>query len=120
MKNLILAGALTAMYFGGFAQDTTMQKKSDYQQNQGTQQHKSDKACAFTLKNGKVMKMENGKSVPLDKTMTLANGNTIMTDGTVKMKDGTTMKLTEGQCLNMSGKMIKNTEMKENKPMGTK
>jgi hypothetical protein len=62
---------------------------------------------SVTMMDGKMMTMMQGKSMPMTKTMTMTNGTMVMTDGTVKMKGGKTMMLKEGQCVMMSGKMMK-------------
>jgi len=49
--------------------------------------------------------MKGGKMMPMTADMTMADGTVCTTDGTCKMKGGTTMKMKEGQCMMMSGKM---------------
>ncbi|WP_336069406.1 DUF6799 domain-containing protein [Mesoflavibacter sp. CH_XMU1404-2] len=44
---------------------------------------------------------------PLKKELKLHNGTIVQTDGTYTTEDGKTMKLEDGQCLGMSGKLYK-------------
>jgi len=134
MKKLILVCAFTAIYFGSFAQkDSTRnktnygidnkndnQKKSTYKQDQ--KNDNTNKNCAMTMTNGKMMMVVDGKTVIMDKEMTTKNGTVVMMDGTVKMKGGKTMKMKEGDCMDMSGKMImvKNNQIKETSKNETK
>ena len=66
-----------------------------------------------TMKDGKMMMMQGGKMTPMTKDMTMSDGSMCMTDGTCKMKDGTTMKMKEGQCMMMDGKMTTMDAMKK-------
>ncbi|MBI3534816.1 MAG: hypothetical protein HY072_04945, partial [Deltaproteobacteria bacterium] len=58
------------------------QQDQDMNRNQGQKKSTSqnpredspNKECTVQMTNGKVMKMQNGKSVALDQTMTLSNG----------------------------------------------
>jgi len=59
------------------------------------------------MKDGKVMMMKAGKSMPLDKEITLTNGSKVTVDGTVTMKDGTKMTMKEGDMITMDGAMMK-------------
>lgn len=141
MKKIILAGAMSILGLGLFAQTDSMtpktgmgmdKKHDDNQKREANKAYNKDKTeykpnqtmnmkegeCTFKLVNGKVMKMMDGKTVALDKTMTTKNGTTVMTDGTMKTKEGKTMKMKEGECMDMSGKMIeaKNTTPVEKEP----
>lgn len=59
------------------------------------------------MKDGKVMMMKEGKSMPLDKEITLTNGSKVAVDGTVTMRDGTKMTMKEGDMMTMDGAMMK-------------
>ena len=59
------------------------------------------------MKDGKVMMIMEGKSMPADKELTLSNGAKVSVDGTVTMKDGTKMMMKEGDMMSMAGEMIK-------------
>jgi hypothetical protein len=59
------------------------------------------------MKDGKVMMIMQGKSMPLDKELTLTNGSKVTVDGTVTMKDGTKTMMKEGDMMSMDGEMIK-------------
>lgn len=71
-----------------------------------TTTHKSSmqmKDCVTMMKDGKMMSMMNGRTMPMDKKMTMKNGATVMTDGTVKWKNGKTTMLKDGDCVYMDG-----------------
>jgi len=78
--------------------------------------HSKIKDC-YTMQDGKMMEMKDGKAMPMEKEMTMKNGTKCMTNGECIMKDGTTVKLKEGECIDMSGKMDKcsmmNKDMKK-------
>jgi hypothetical protein len=59
------------------------------------------------MKDGKVMMIMQGKSMPLDKELTLGNGTKVTVDGNVMMKDGTKTMMKEGDMMSMDGEMIK-------------
>ena len=62
------------------------------------------KDCCM-MKDGKMMCMKAGKTMPMKKSMTMKNGTKCMINGECKMKDGKVMKMKEGECMDMSGKM---------------
>ncbi len=64
------------------------------------------KDCCM-MKDGKMMCMKDGKSMPMDKDMTMKNGTKCMTNGECVMKNGKTMKMKEGECMDMDGNMDK-------------
>ena len=64
------------------------------------------------MKDGKVMMVMQGKSMPADKELTLGNGTKVTVDGNVTMKDGTKMMMKEGDMMTMDGEMMKH-DMKE-------
>ena len=68
------------------------------------------KDCCM-MKDGKMMVMKNGKTMPMEKDMVMKNGTTCMTNGECTMKDGTKMMMKNGDCMEMSGKMC--TDKKE-------
>ncbi len=59
------------------------------------------------MKDGKVMMIKDGKSMPADKELTLSNGTKVTVDGSVTMKDGTKTMMKEGDMMSMDGEMIK-------------
>jgi hypothetical protein len=73
------------------------------------------KDCCM-MKDGKMMCVKDGKTMPMDKDMTMKNGTKCMTNGDCIMKDGKKMKMKEGECMDMGGKISKcdmmGTEMK--------
>ncbi len=74
------------------------------------------KDCCM-MKDGKMMVMIDGKTMPMDKEMTMKNGTICMPNGEYTMKDGTKMMMKNGDCMEMSGKMCMD---KINKTMKTK
>ena len=65
------------------------------------------KDCCM-MKDGKMMVMKNGKTMPMEKDMVMTNGTTCMTNGECIMKDGKKMQMKNGDCMEMSGKMCTN------------
>lgn len=82
-----------------FAQDKTHHKGKMTEHKMGKMQD-----CVM-MEDGKMMTMKDGSTMVMDKDMTMKNGTVVMTDGTVKMKNGKTMKLQNGECVYMNGKM---------------
>jgi|GEM_PF-663127 len=64
------------------------------------------KDCCM-MKNGKMMCKMDGKTMPMDKDMMMKNGNKCMSNGECLMKDGKKVKLKEGECMDMNGKIEK-------------
>ena len=59
------------------------------------------------MKDGKVMMIMQGKSMPTDKELTLSNGVKVTVDGTVTMQDGKKTMMKNGDMLGMDGEMVK-------------
>jgi RNase P/RNase MRP subunit p29 len=59
------------------------------------------------MKDGKVMMIKEGKSMPMDKEIALSDGTKVTVDGAVTMKDGKKMMMKEGEMMSMDGEMIK-------------
>lgn len=95
MKNLILLFTALTISLGVFSQGTKMADKPM-------------KDCCM-MKDGKMMCMKGGKTMAMDKDMTMKDGTTVMKDGTVKMKGGKTMKMKNGESIDMDGKMSEMT-----------
>ncbi len=75
-------------------------------------QTKSPAAGSCCVMNGgKMMVMENGTCKPLDHKMTMKNGTTCSPDGQCIKRNGKKVKMKEGQCMNMKGK-VKSCNMK--------
>jgi hypothetical protein len=109
MKKIIL-GCILFMSLGSIAQTQSSEHKNGQED-----QNKKKGPCAFTMTNGKMMMVVNGKTVVMDKETTTKNGTIVQTDGTVKTKDKT-VKMKNGDCMDMSGKIIwvKNEQINEN------
>jgi len=58
------------------------------------------------MKDGKMIMTKNGKTMPMDAEIRLDNGTSVKTDGTCVDKNGSTMRLKNGESINMAGKMI--------------
>lgn len=71
---------------------------------QTAKKHAMMKDCCM-MKDGKMMVMKNGKTMPMEKDMVMKNGTTCMTNGECIKKDGTKMMMKNGDCMKMSGKM---------------
>ncbi len=69
------------------------------------------------MKDGKMMVMKNGETMPMEKDMTMKNGTKCMTTGECTMKNGKKMMMKEGDCMEMSGKMGKCSMMNKTKNM---
>ncbi len=70
----------------------------------------------LVLKDGVVMTVRDGKTIPLEKDVTFENGTTVMLDGRVITKDGKITKMDETDMVMMNGKMKKIPQM----PVGPK
>lgn len=57
------------------------------------------------MKNGTMMTIQNGESVPMSNDMTLENGDKVMMNGDVIHKDGSKTKMQEGTMINQNGTM---------------
>jgi hypothetical protein len=57
------------------------------------------------MKDGKMMEVKDGKTMPMDKEMTMSDGTKVMEDGTVMTKDGKKMMMKDGEHMSMDGKM---------------
>lgn len=95
MKKMILVcflfGALTSV------------AQSSHEENSTTSNRRN---CAFTMADGKMMMVVDGKRVIMDKEMKTKDGVTVMVDGTVKSSNGKSVKMKNGDCMDMTGKMI--------------
>jgi len=93
MKNLILLIVAFTISVGAYSQESKMDQKKM-------------KDCCM-MKDGKMMCMKGGKTMPMTMDMTMKNGTMVMKDGKVKMKDGKTMMMKNGDAVDMDGKMMK-------------
>lgn len=65
------------------------------------------KKDGFRMHDGKIYATVGGSENVLKEDTTLANGTKVSTKGEVLAKDGTSMKLSEGQKLDMAGMLVK-------------
>ncbi|MGB4775244.1 MAG: DUF6799 domain-containing protein [Daejeonella sp.] len=66
------------------------------------------------MEKDKMMVIKDGKTTLMEETLTLNNGTKVKTDGTVELADGKTFKLTDGDHMDMDGKL---TLHKKKNPM---
>ena len=57
------------------------------------------------MKDGKMMCVKDGKTMPMEKDMTMKDGTKCMVNGACITKDGKKMQMKDGQCMDMNGKM---------------
>ncbi|WP_397362644.1 DUF6799 domain-containing protein [Olleya sp. R77988] len=72
--------------------------------------NKLEDANYVILLDSKVFEYTADGVVPLKSDLTLNNGTVVKTDGTYATSDGKSMRLEDGQCLGMSGKLYKDQE----------
>lgn len=121
MKKLIIVGMLLSAQMISFGQTDTTQNKKGYKDTEKMYEDKPEKEigkqkpqptdtlqkdCAITMINGKVMVTTDGKTVAMTNETRTANGNIVMVDGTVKLTDGNTFQMENGDCIDISGKMV--------------
>ncbi|MGL2964430.1 DUF6799 domain-containing protein [Flavobacterium sp. RSB2_4_14] len=95
--NRFTSGLVTIMVFAFFMTTT-----SSYSQ---TQTKATSSTTCYTMKEGKMMCLKDGKMGAMNKDVTLKNGTKCMKNGECVMKDGKKMKMKEGDCIDMSGTM---------------
>jgi hypothetical protein len=95
MKRLIIIAIVSLMHISSHAQ-TKMTEKEDTKLS-------PTKTDGFMMKDGKLMQMKDGLSVPVEDSITLKNGSVVLKDGTVKAKDGKTVMLKTGDWIMKDG-----------------
>ena len=61
----------------------------------------------FTMKNGKIQKLQDWKDIgPMDRMTTTSNGTKVMMNGKIITKDGQQSQLEEGQIMMLDGRLI--------------
>ena len=76
-----------------------------FNSNAQTNKNPSKMKDCCMMKNGKMMVMKDGKTMPMTKDMVMTNGTKCMKNGECIMKDGKKMMMKDGDCMEMSGKM---------------
>ena len=71
------------------------------------------KEGSISMKDGKVMTVQNGEMKLLEEDITMGDGTRVTMDGTVVMTDGTTRRMREGETLYPERKTVDATEMPE-------
>lgn len=94
---LIVAFALSFSVSAQTSNDTTHAK------SQSGYHHANHENYVF--KDGKLMQWKDGKENAMTQDVTLSNGTMISTDGKVTWKDGKSQTLTDGQMVDMNGKI---------------
>ncbi len=70
------------------------------------------------MKEGKMMLVQQGPLVtPMTANMTMRDGSMCLTDGTCKRPDGTLIKIKEGECMLMDGRMTMHPGAGQRPPM---
>ena len=114
MKKLILVFAVTAITAGAYAQTNSTSKSTNPHNKSENKNHKMhNHTDGVTMQDGKMVKVEDGKSTPLKKDRTMSNGTKISRDGTYTDKDGKKMKMKEGQHMDVSGRMTDNNPKRD-------
>lgn len=67
---------------------------------------------------GQMKMVKDGKEMPMENEMTMGNGTKVMADGMCTKKDGTTMKMKNGDMMDMDGKMGKMPKTAKKGKMG--
>lgn len=91
-------------------QDQTQgQNKNQGKTLNGQNEQTDMNQCVVSMDNGKIMVLKNGEKSMMTKDSTLQNGSMLMANGFLKMKDGSTLQLKQGDCMDVSGKLIPTT-----------
>lgn len=118
MKKLILVFVAIAIAAGAYAQidSTSRMSQRNVNYNPDLRYNTAEKSLpdGVVMKNGVVMKVEDGEMTILDDDMTMGNGTKITSDGTWTKSDGTEKVLEEGQHIDMSGNMTTMDDHKDN------
>jgi len=64
------------------------------------------------MRDGEMIVIKNGEEMKMQKSVTLENGSVVMTDGTVKMPDGNSVKLKDGEAIEIAKKAVKKSRKK--------
>lgn len=59
----------------------------------------------IVMKDGRVMKSQNGRLTPMSDEITMPDGTRILMDGTVILIDGTTRMMAEGETMYTTGRV---------------
>src|ERR1051326_6895680 len=104
MKTLITIFAFS-LSLTAFAQDSIQRIQMDTSKN------------CLTLRNGKVILLQNGKATPLKQDTTLPNGTKITVLGRIIPKNGAKTEMKTGECFNYEGTRMTNAEDKKKTAM---
>ncbi len=95
---------------GVFAQAEKAATKTNTTDQTHPASHQSDmhhdmKDCVM-MKDGKMMMMMGGKTMPMTKDMKMGNGTSVSMKGECMMADGKKMMMKNGDCMDMNGMMM--------------
>lgn len=110
---LALAGTLTLAH----AQTPVAQEEGHMPTKNKRLLSKGMEDCAM-MTSGKMMRVQDGKKMPLTETMTMNNGTKVMANGNVTMANGQTIMLHNGQCVMMDGQ-VKDMKMMKGQKMSS-
>jgi hypothetical protein len=65
------------------------------------------------MKDGRVVTVQNGETIPIEKETVLPDGTRVMPDGRVTLTDGTTRMMHEGESMYMNSRMMNMANMPE-------
>ncbi len=115
MKKIILVFSVILFSLSTFANtdlNTIMSRDTTHKMGKMKMGKKKDHKMGMMhkdgvmMKDGKMMMMKDGKMMAMENEVTLDNGTKVMTDGTCMDKSGKSMKMKDGDHLDMSGKMM--------------
>ena len=109
---LIIAVAVSGVMYSQYDSANKMNSPKDYNSSKTKNYSSSDSLKkhhpdGYVMKDGKVMKIKDGKFTTLDKDVTLSNGTVIMKNGSY-MKGENKMMLKEGELIDLQGNVVKN------------
>ena len=105
---LIIAVAVSGVMYSQYDSANRMNKSKDYSSTKSKNYSSSDSLKkhhpdGYVMKEGKVMKIKDGKFTTLDKDVTLSNGTVIMKNGSYMKNGETKMMLKEGEHIDLQG-----------------
>lgn len=84
-------------------------KQENKSLTQSQMQERNNNRFHITLIDGNVYQIRNQDQSRVQEKLNLGNGTVVNPDGSYKMRNKKQMRLQEGECLNMEGKMFKNS-----------
>jgi hypothetical protein len=111
VKETILVAVFIAFYFVSFGQTDTLhemqeERKSGTQANFQFQPDTIDRECTARMVKGRMTQVVNGETILMRRNVRLINGTVIKKNGTVRRKSGELVRMKDGECVNVSGRII--------------